>query len=88
MRWIDLAVIILFAATTIIFRQNLDIVTMSFLGFSARVPLALFVAVACLLDAATGSSLLALLSRSYEGSRRCVMRSSWVGCRLISDRRG
>jgi hypothetical protein len=39
MRWIYLAVIILGAATTIIFAlQNLEIVTMSFLGFelSAR----------------------------------------------------
>ena len=41
MRWIYLAVIILFAAATIIFAlQNFEIVTMSFLGFNARVPLA------------------------------------------------
>ena len=42
MRWIYLAVIILFAAATIIFAlQNFEIVTMSFLGFHARAPLAL-----------------------------------------------
>ena len=57
MRWVYLAVIILFAAATTIFAaQNFEIVTMSFLGFNARVPLA-------------------LLRRSYEGSRRSVMGS-------------
>ncbi|ANW05221.1 hypothetical protein [Bradyrhizobium icense] len=70
MRWIYLAVIILFAAATIIFAlQNLEVVTMSFLGLNARVPLAVLVAVAYLLGAATGGSLFALLRRSYEGSR-------------------
>jgi len=58
MRWIYLAVIILFAAATIIFAlQNFEIVTISFLGVNARVPLA-------------------LLRRSYEGSRRSVVGSS------------
>jgi hypothetical protein len=42
---------------------------MTFLGINARVPLALLVAVAYLLGAVTGGSLLALLRRSYEGSR-------------------
>jgi putative membrane protein len=77
MRWIYIAVIILFAAATIIFAlQNLEIVTMSFLGLNARVPLALLVVVVYFLGAATGGSLLALLRRSYEGSRRSMMRSS------------
>jgi putative membrane protein len=77
MRWIYLAVIILFAAAAIIFAvQNLEIVTMTFLGINARVPLALLVAVAYLLGAATGGSLFALLRRSYEGSRRSVIGSS------------
>jgi putative membrane protein len=76
-RWIYLAVIIVFAGAVIVFAlQNLEIVTMSFLGFNARVPLALLVAVAYLLGAATGGSLLALLRRSYEGSRRRLMGSS------------
>jgi putative membrane protein len=77
MRWIYLAVIILFAAATIIFAlQNLGIVTISFLGFNAPVPLALLVVVVYLLGAATGGSLLALLRRSYERSRRSMMNSS------------
>ena len=71
MRWVYLAVIIVFAAATIVFAvQNLEIVTMTFLGFNARVPLALLVAVAYVLGAATGGSLFALLRRSYEGSKR------------------
>jgi uncharacterized integral membrane protein len=70
MRWIYLAVIILFVAAITIFAvQNFEIVTMSFLGFNARVPLALLVAVVYLLGAATGGSLYALLRRSYEESR-------------------
>lgn len=70
MRWIYLTVIVLFAAATLVFvLQNFEIVTMTFLGINAHVPLALLVAVAYLLGAVTGGSLLALLRRSYEGSR-------------------
>jgi lipopolysaccharide assembly protein A len=77
MRWIYLAVIILFAAATIVFAaQNFEIVTMSFLGSNTRVPLALLVGVAYLLGAATGGSLFALLRRSYEESRRGLRGSS------------
>ena len=77
MRWIHLAVIILFAAATILFAlQNFDIVTMSFLGLNSRVPLALLVAVAYLLGAVTGGSVFALLRRSYEGSRRSIVGTS------------
>jgi lipopolysaccharide assembly protein A len=77
MRWIYLAVIILIAAATIIFAlQNFEIVTMSFLGFNARVPLAVLVAVVYILGAATGGSLFALLRRSYQGSRRSMVGST------------
>jgi len=73
MRWFYLAVIILFAAAAIVFAlQNFEIVTMSFLGFNARVPLALLVIVVYLLGTATGGSLFALLRRSYQGSRRSM----------------
>lgn len=76
MRWIYLAIIILFAVATVIFAlQNFEIVTMSFLSFSARAPLALVIAVVYLVGAATGGSLFALLRRSYEGSRRSIMHS-------------
>jgi lipopolysaccharide assembly protein A len=77
MRWVYLAVIILIAAAAIVFAlQNFEIVTMSFLGFNARVPLALLVVIAYLLGTATGGSLFALLRRSYEGSRRSIVASS------------
>jgi putative membrane protein len=73
MRWIYLAIIVLFAAATVMFAlQNFEIVTMSFLGLQVRSPLALQVAVVYLVGAATGGSLFALLRRSYKGSRRSV----------------
>ena len=73
MRWFHLAVIILFVAVILIFMvQNLDVVTVAFLGFSARAPLAVVIPIIYLLGAATGGSLIALLRRSYERSRRGV----------------
>jgi putative membrane protein len=73
MRWMYLGIIVLFAVATIIFAlQNFEIVTMSLLGFNARAPLALVVAIAYLLGAVTGGSLFALLRRSYEGSRQTM----------------
>jgi uncharacterized integral membrane protein len=69
MRWFHLAVVILFALATLIFAvQNLQIVTMSFLGVSARTPLALLAVVVYLLGAVTGGSLIALLRRSFVGA--------------------
>jgi lipopolysaccharide assembly protein A len=77
MRWIYLALILLFAVATLIFAlQNLEAATMSFLGFKVRAPLALLTIVVYVLGAVTGSSLLALLRRSYEGSRRSVIGSA------------
>jgi putative membrane protein len=71
MRWIHVAVISVFAAAVIIFAfQNLQIVTISFLGFSARVPLALLAAGIYLLGTVTGGSLRALLRQSIEGAKR------------------
>lgn len=73
MRGVYLAVICMFAAAVIVFAaQNLQTVTMSFLGFSARVPLALLAAGIYLLGAATGGSLLALLRQSIEGAKKRV----------------
>ena len=70
MRWIHIAVIALFAAVIIIFVvQNGTSVTMSFLGFSVRAPLAVLAAVVYLLGAVTGGSLFALLRKSVRASR-------------------
>jgi lipopolysaccharide assembly protein A len=74
MRWFHLAVIALFAAATLIFAvQNLEIVTVTFLGLSASMPLALLVVIIYVLGMATGSSVWALLRKSYQGSRRTEM---------------
>jgi uncharacterized integral membrane protein len=71
MRWFHLAVIILFAAVTAMFAmQNFQMVSVSFLRFSAQMPLAVLVAIIYLLGAATGSSLFALLRRVLAGARR------------------
>jgi uncharacterized integral membrane protein len=71
MRWLYIVVICLFAAAVIIFAfQNLQLVTMSILGFSARVPLALLAAGIYLLAAVTGGSLLALLRHSIDRAKR------------------
>jgi putative membrane protein len=70
MRWIYLTVIVLFVAATILFGiQNLQAVTVSFLGFGVRAPLAVLAAVFYVLGAATGGSLYALLRKSIRASR-------------------
>ncbi len=70
MRWIYLAIIGLFAAATVVFAiQNLQLVTMSFLGFSVRAPLAVLTAIIYFFGAATGGSLFALIRRSVQGAR-------------------
>ena len=70
MRWIHLLVVVIFAAAVVVFVvQNFAIVTVSFLGFSARAPIALIVALAYVLGMATGGSLWSLIRRSLHGSR-------------------
>jgi lipopolysaccharide assembly protein A len=70
MRWFYLGIIILFAAAVLIFAaQNLGAVTMSFLGFSVRSPLAILTAVVYVLGAITGGSLFALLRKSVKATR-------------------
>ena len=70
MRWVYLTVVVLFVAATIIFvLQNVEAVTMSFLGLSVRAPLAVLAAVAYVLGTVTGGSLFALLRKSVQGSR-------------------
>ncbi len=70
MRWIYLAIVILFVAATIIFAaQNLEVITVSFLGLSLRAPIALLTTGVYILGAITGGSLLALIRRSVKGAR-------------------
>src|SRR5689334_12272246 len=85
MRWIYLAVIILFVAAIIIFAvQNFEIVTMSFLGFNARVPLALLGAGGLLLGAVTGRKLYALVRWTDEEVRR-GFGAALAGCRFLPE---
>jgi putative membrane protein len=73
MRWVYLAVIVLFAVAMIIFAvENREIVTVTFLGFDAGLRLAVLVVIVYLLGAATGGSLFALLRRSYQGATRSM----------------
>jgi uncharacterized integral membrane protein len=70
MRWFYLTVVLLFVAATMIFAlENVEAVTMSFLGLSIRAPLALLAAVAFVLGALTGGSVFALVRKSVQGSR-------------------
>ena len=70
MRWVHLAVIVVFAGATLVFAaQNFATVTMAFLGFSVRMPLALMAIIVYLLGMATGGSLITLLRRSIAGWR-------------------
>jgi lipopolysaccharide assembly protein A len=77
MRWLNIIVVALFALATALFAiQNLEIVTLTFLGISARVPLALLVVIIYVLGMATGGSLFALLRRSIARSRFSAMSKS------------
>ena len=70
MRWIYSIIIIAFALATLIFAvQNFEVLTVSFLSINVAVPLALLVVLIYVLGGVTGSSLLALLRRTYKGSR-------------------
>lgn len=70
MRWVHIAIIVLFAGATLIFAaQNFQSVTISFLGLSLRLPMALMTIVIYLLGMATGGSLWSLLRRSFAGAR-------------------
>ena len=70
MRWVHLTIVVLFIAVMIVFViQNRGVVTMAFLGFGIRAPLALVAAGFYALGAITGGGLFALLRRSIEASR-------------------
>jgi uncharacterized integral membrane protein len=70
MRWLHLATVIILAVATMIFAlQNLEIVSVDFLAFAIRTPLAFPVAVVYLVGMATGGSFLALIRRSFAGAR-------------------
>ena len=71
MRWLYLAIVVVFVAALIVFVfQNTQSVDVSFLTLGVTLPLAILVLVAYILGALSGGSLYALLRRSVAGSRR------------------
>ena len=77
MRWVHLIVIVVFAIATVIFAiQNFEIVTVSLLSSSFRVPLAFLVVLIYVLGMVTGSSLFGLLYRSIQASRRHLSQTA------------
>jgi len=70
-RWVYLAIIIVFVAAAVLFSlQNTQSVSVAFLGLAINAPVAIIVFVAYVIGAAKGGSLYALLSDSVKGSRR------------------
>ncbi|HEX3441698.1 MAG TPA: lipopolysaccharide assembly protein LapA domain-containing protein [Pseudolabrys sp.] len=77
MRWVYLIVIVVFAIATIIFAiQNFEIVTVSFLNSSFRLPLAFLIVLIYVLGMVTGSSLFGLLYRTIQASRRHLSQTA------------
>jgi putative membrane protein len=71
MRWVHTAVIAVVALVFVIFAfQNLQTVTVAFLGFSVTLPLAVLFIVIYLLGMATGGSAWALVRWAWQGSKR------------------
>ena len=71
MRWVYLAIVIVFVAALIIFVfQNTQSVNIAFLALGVTLPLAVLVFIVYVLGALSGGSLYALLRRSVARSRR------------------
>ena len=70
MRWIHMAIVVLFTAATLtLLVQNREMVSMDFLGLSVWAPLAVIAASFYLMGAITGGSAYALLRRSVQAAR-------------------
>jgi lipopolysaccharide assembly protein A len=75
MRFVFLAIFVLLVAAAVIFAfQNLEPVTVSFLGMTIHTRLAVLAIAVYVLGAVTGGSLLALLRQSYEGASEVITR--------------
>ncbi|MGE4335248.1 MAG: DUF1049 domain-containing protein [Pigmentiphaga sp.] len=71
MRRVYLAIVIVLLAAIVVFAfQNLEMVTMRFLGLGLSAPLALLAVVVYVLGALTGGGLYGLLRQSYRKSRQ------------------
>jgi uncharacterized integral membrane protein len=68
-RWLYLTIVCLLSAATLIFAvENLEIVSVDFLWFSMRLPLAVLVVAIYLVGMVTGSNLWALIRRLVRGA--------------------
>ena len=71
MRWLYLTIICLLGVVTLIFAfENTEIVSMDFLWFSMRLPLALLIIVIYIVGMLTGSHLWTLIRRLVTGAKR------------------
>ncbi len=76
MRQVYLIIVVLLAVATFTFSvQNLEIVTLSFLGFGVRAPLAVITAIIYILGALTGAGLLAFVRKSVDASKGTVAQT-------------
>jgi lipopolysaccharide assembly protein A len=70
MRWVNLAVIVIFAAVLLIFAaQNFQTVTVYFLTFKMSAPHAILIVLIYILGMVTGGGLGALVRQAFEGAR-------------------
>jgi putative membrane protein len=70
MRWINFAVITIFAATLLIFAaQNFQTVAVYFLTFKMSAPQAVLIVVIYILGMVTGGGLGASIRQAFEGAR-------------------
>jgi len=75
MRFVFLAIFVLLVAAAAIFAiQNLQPITVSFLGMTIHTRLAVLAVAVYVLGAVTGGSLLALVRQSYEGASEVITR--------------
>ncbi|MDH7794082.1 MULTISPECIES: hypothetical protein [unclassified Beijerinckia] len=76
MRWLNTATIVILGAAILIFAlQNLENVTLSFLGFRVTAPLAVQIVIVYLLGMATGGSAWALIRWAWRGPRESQSES-------------
>jgi lipopolysaccharide assembly protein A len=70
MRWLYVVVICLLAVATLVFAiENMEVVSVDFLWFGMRLPLAVLIVVVYIIGMATGSSFWGLIRRSVRGAR-------------------
>ncbi|HMO48127.1 MAG TPA: DUF1049 domain-containing protein [Rubrivivax sp.] len=70
MRFVHLAIIVVLSLIVLTFKlQNLQSVTLQFLGMSMTLPVTLLLVLVYVLGMFTGASLWSLLKKSYAGSR-------------------